>query len=62
MYMEGAGVTRNYVQAHMWLSIAMANGREPAREDRTIAERRMTAADISKAQKLAKEWMAKHGK
>ena len=62
MYNKGQGVTQNYVQAHMWYNIGAANGHEHARKIRDIVEKRMTAADISKAQKLAKEWMEKHQK
>ena len=62
MYGEGKGVTQDYVQAHMWFNIGAANGDEEARKNRDIAEKRMTASDISMAQKLAKEWMTKHKK
>ena len=62
MYENGQGVARDYVQAHMWFNIGAANGSENARKGRDTAEKRMTATDISKARKLAKEWMAKHRK
>ena len=62
MYDEGYGVAQDYVQAHMWFTIAAANGNEKGRKDRDIVEMRMTATDISRAHKLAKEWMAKHQK
>ena len=62
MYGEGQGVTQDYVQAHMWFNIAAANGNEEARKNRDIAAKRMTATDISRAQKLAREWMEKHQK
>ena len=62
MYFQGRGVTQDYVQAHMWFNISAANGDKNARELRDNAEKRMTATDISKAQKLAREWMEKHQK
>ncbi|MCH7693202.1 MAG: SEL1-like repeat protein [Proteobacteria bacterium] len=65
MYSYGRGVPQDYVQAHMWLSLAAS--RHPPGEDRdqsvknrdTIAEW-MTPAQIAEAQKLAREWKEKH--
>ncbi len=62
MYRKGQGVIQDYVQAHMWFNIAAANGYEDAKKGRNLAEKSMTATDISRAQKLAKEWMEKHQK
>ena len=62
MYGKGKGVAQDYVQADMWFNIGMAKGNKKAGRNRDIAEKRMTATDISRAQKLAKEWMAKHQK
>jgi len=59
-YDKGRGVSQDYVQAHMWFNIAAANGEEIARKNRDIVEGRMTAADISRARKLAREWMEKY--
>jgi len=60
MYRKGEGVTQDYVQAHMWFNIGAANEDKKARKNRDKAEKRMTASDISRAQKLAKEWMEKY--
>ena len=57
MYAKGHGVTQDYVQSYMWFYIAAANGFVKARKNRGIVERLINASDISKAQKLAKEWM-----
>ena len=46
----------------MWFNIGAANGYEEARKNRDIVEEVMTATDISRAKKLAQEWMAKHQK
>ena len=62
IYGTGQGVTQDYVQAHKWYNIAGANGEEAGRKNRNIIEKRMTLKDISEAQKLAREWMEKHGK
>ncbi len=62
MYAKGRGVAQDYVQAYMWFDIGAANGDGEAKEHRDKIEKLMTAADISKAQTLAKERMAKHQK
>jgi TPR repeat protein len=61
MFDNGLGVTQNYIQAHMWFNLAAASGNESARENRDIAAKRMTPADISEAQHLAREWLEEHG-
>ncbi len=60
MYGTGEGVPEDYVRAHMWYNLAVAQGNETARENRDIIAALMTPADISKAQKLAREWTEKH--
>ena len=62
MYLIGRGVTPDNVHAYMWFNIVIANGYEKLRKSRDIAEKRMTASQIAEAQKLAREWMAKHQK
>ncbi len=60
MYDNGQGVPQDYVQAHMWLNLAAANGNEQAKGNRDIAAGLMTGEEIAEAQKLAREWMAAH--
>ena len=62
MYLIGRGVTPDNVHAYMWFNIVIANGYEKLRKSRDIAEKPMTSAQIAEAQKLAREWMAKHQK
>ena len=62
IYMKGQSVAQDYVQAHMWLNLAAAQGIKRGAEGRDIAAKRMTPADVSKAQRLAREWLEKHGK
>ena len=57
MYDKGTGVLQDYVMAHMWLNIAAANGHEKAGEFRQKIAGQMTSADISEAQKMARECM-----
>ena len=58
-YTEGKGVTQDYVKAHMWFNIAASNGVEPAFKGRDLVLKGMTYADLSKAQELARECVAK---
>ena len=60
MYYYGQGVTLDFVQAHMWLSLATAQGNKKASERRDIVAELMTPNQIAEAQRMAREWMAKH--
>ena len=62
MYYLGRGVLQDYVRAHMWYNLAAAQGDNAAAKNREIVAAKMTPADISKAQGMAREWLAKHGK
>ena len=64
MYEKGEGITQDYVQAHMWYNLAAS--RSPPGETRDIVvgnrdnvAKRMTPAQISEAQKLARQWKPK---
>ena len=59
MYGTGRGVIQDNVYAHMWGNIAASNGQENGRKLRDIVAKRMTPADISTAQKLARECVRK---
>ncbi len=67
MYDNGRGVPQDYVQAHMWYNLAASRYRPGADRDlrdlavknRDIMAARMTPADVSKAQRLAREWKPK---
>jgi TPR repeat protein len=52
----------DYVSAHMWFNLATMVGDPWAREERDEIAKRMTPAQIAEAQKLAREWVAKHKK
>ena len=60
-YYKGEGVPQDYIQAHMWSNLAAAQGDENGRKNRDMVAKKMTAADISKAQVLAREWLEEHG-
>lgn len=62
MYANGRGVERDLVLAHMWFNLATAGHKAgPARnqsaEARDRVAQRMTSAEISRAQRLAREWL-----
>jgi TPR repeat protein len=58
-YERGQGVIQDNVYAHMWLNIAASNGNQGAMKGRDIVAKRMTAADLSKAQGLARACVEK---
>ena len=64
MYSTGEGVPQDNIEAHMWLNLAASRSSGADRE-RTVATRdrvaeRMTPADLSEAQRRAREWHAAH--
>ena len=63
VFEEGKGGTRaDYVKAHMWYSIASANGSSKGRFMRKSIEGSMRPTQITKSQKMAQEWKQKHSK
>ncbi len=60
MYMNGTGVTQDYVQAHMWFNLAAVKGDETATKNRDIVAKKMTPAQIAEAQKLCREYREKY--
>ncbi|MDA7466920.1 sel1 repeat family protein [Planktomarina temperata] len=54
----GHGVLQDKVMSHMWFNIASANGDELAGDSRDETAKKMTRADISKAQAMARECMS----
>ena len=59
MYALGIGVPEDYVKAHMWFLISEANGDGTAAKDLANVKKRMTPAQIAKAERLASKWL--HG-
>jgi TPR repeat protein len=67
MYERAKGVPHDYVQAYMWLNLAAVGAsagedRDAAIRVRDIIEKRMSLAEVTKAQRLAHEWLEKHQK
>jgi TPR repeat protein len=59
LYANGLGGPQDLVQAHMWYSLAAGNGYQIATEYRNDLAKQMTPAQITEAQKRAREWKPK---
>ena len=62
MNIGGEGVLQDNIYAHMWWNIAASLGNETGKKNRDLIVQRMTPADISKAQQLARECVVKNYK
>ena len=62
MYELGLGVTQDYVIALMWFNLAASNGSEYVIKKRDKLAEKMTPAQISKAQDMARECVKKNYK
>ena len=56
MYYQGERVSRNYVEAHIWWSLAAKQGFDKASEKRDMVAQLMTADQLTKAERWAREW------
>lgn len=54
-YAKGEGVPQDYILSYMWSDIAATNKARSAPKIRDRAAKKMSSADIAKAQKLARE-------
>ena len=59
MHYQGKGVLQDNIYAHMWWNISASLGFEHASRSIEIIAEVMTPADVSKAQQLARECIAK---
>ena len=59
MYFKGTGVEKNIVEADKWLLISEKQGQDAGKKNRIFVERQMNSNQISKARKLAKDWLQK---
>jgi TPR repeat protein len=59
-YMNGWGVPLDYVSAHKWFDLVAASDNEKGHRFREEVAKRMTPDQIAEAQRMAREWMAKH--
>ena len=56
LYVQGLGVPQNYVQAHMWFSLAASRFEAEAVKERDALAVRMSPEQVAKAQDLAAAW------
>jgi len=64
LYSLGQGVPQDYIQAHLWLSLAVSRASSEEEKNKFASARqlivgKMTAQQIAEAQRLAKEWKPK---
>ena len=59
MFYKGQGVIQDDVYAHMWFNIAAASGDKEASKNRDIVAKELTPTQIEKAEKLARQCVAK---
>ena len=58
-YLFGRGAPKDFVQAYLWLNLAARSGDKSAAKVRDDLEGIMTAAQISEARRLTREWEPK---
>jgi TPR repeat protein len=59
LYCVGRDVEIDLVEAHKWFNLAAMRGNAEAKRYRLEISREMSRNEISRAQRLAREWMAK---
>ncbi len=57
-YCPGRDGTVDLIQAHKWFNIAAIRGNDEAKRYRSEVAGDMSKADIIRAQKMAREWLA----
>jgi TPR repeat protein len=60
MYCAGRDVDVDIITAHKWFNLAAMRGNIEARRYRAELAETMSRAEITRAQRLAREWMARH--
>ena len=60
IYASGREVERDLVVAHKWFNLAALRGNDEARRYRLELSREMSKSEIAHAQRLAREWIARH--
>lgn len=60
MYCSGRDVVLDLVEAHKWFNLAALKGNAEAKRYRQEISLELTRADVARAQKRAREWLAIH--
>ena len=55
---ELLGVDRDYVRAHMWLNLSVANGYSDASQNRDVVAKKLNSSQIQQAQEMAQRCQA----
>lgn len=58
MYSSGRSVPTDFIAAHKWFNLAAMNGSEEAKFHRAEVAEELTKAEMAKALKQARRWMA----
>ena len=61
-YYNGDGLLKDDVMAYFWFNLAATQNSSAAKEKRHELSKKMTKEQIAEAQKLSREWLAKHQK
>ena len=62
LFVQGLGAPQNYVQAHMWFSLAASRGEAEAVTERDALAVRMAPEHVAEAQKQAAAWQPQQAK
>ena len=59
MYGTGRGVPQDYMQAYAWYNLAAASGERLGRQNRDVVAKKMSSAQLERAQDLSRELFEK---
>ncbi len=60
IYASGREGEQDFVTAHKWFNLAALRGNDEAKRYRLELSKEMSKAQIAQAQRLAREWIARH--
>jgi hypothetical protein len=60
MYCAGRDVRLDLVEAHKWFNLAALKGNAEAKRYRAEVAGELSKAEVARAQRLAREWLALH--
>ena len=58
LFVQGLGVSQDYIEAHKWFNLAASRGEAAALEERNAVAAKMTPAQIAMAQERAAAWQS----
>jgi uncharacterized protein len=60
MHCAGRDGALDLVNAHKWFNLAAIRGNDAAKQYRMEISREMSRTEVAEAQRLAREWLARH--